>query len=137
MFLLARQHRLEGKNCTRLSELETNMELKSGEVCSKINIVISIVISSSFSGPEVNINSMLKSRAQGPGRAGAMVSCSPSGRAICVRCLVPATKDDSGDHCTQVTKERRQQSTVVDPGFPIGGAQTSDVYTFWQKCMQK
>ena len=34
--------------------------------------------------------------------------------------------------------------TVADPGFPIeggtdplGGAPTSDVSTFWQKCMRK
>ena len=34
--------------------------------------------------------------------------------------------------------------SVADPGFPVGGgadplggAPTSDAYTFWQKCMQK
>ena len=28
-------------------------------------------------------------------------------------------------------------STVADPGFPVGGAPTSDTYTFWRKHMRK
>ena len=27
--------------------------------------------------------------------------------------------------------------SVADPGFPVGGAWTSNVGAFWQKCMQK
>ena len=27
--------------------------------------------------------------------------------------------------------------TVADPGFPVGGVPTSDMYTFWQKHIQK
>ena len=41
------------------------------------------------------------------GRAGAMVSWSPPGQAIRVPCPVPATRNDSEDHWTQATKERR------------------------------
>ena len=43
-----------------------------------------------------------------------------------------------------ITIEEKSASSVVDPGFPVGrgadplgGAPTSDVYTFWQKRMQK
>ena len=49
----------------------------------------------------------------------AMVSCSPSGWAIRVRCPVQATRDDSEDHWAQVTKEHRQQ--WINPDFEPHG----------------
>ena len=60
---------------------------------------------------------------QGPafvsGRAGATVWCSSLGQAIWVRCRVLATRDDSGDHYMQGTKELRRQS--IHPDFETHG----------------
>ena len=55
----------------------------------------------------------------GLGRAGTMLSCWPEGRVIRVRCPFPATRDDSGEHCVQATKECTWQS--IHPDFEAHG----------------
>ena len=54
-----------------------------------------------------------------PGRTGIVVSFSPHRWVIWVRCPVPAIRNDSVDHCTQVTIEHRWR--WIKPGFETHG----------------